>query len=218
MGLALQTALASSAECTLESAIDKDDPPPKRGDLVIDFSCDEGTKSALATSERLSAAILIGTTALSDSTMSAIHNVATRVPVMVTSNASLGVAVVRQMAELATRALGPSWRVRLVETHHKNKLDFPSGTALSLAQSIRDVGGSLPNSAIESIREGDIVGRHEIEFSSDHECITLQHEALDRSLFAEGALQLGLWLRNRSPGLHTMQQWMDDRLQESKSS
>jgi 4-hydroxy-tetrahydrodipicolinate reductase len=106
MGQALQKAIAESSSCTLVAAVGRGDQVPTPGvDLVIDFSSDEGAKSALAASERLSVPLLMGTTALSQHTLEALQRVASRVPVMVTSNASLGVAVLHRMADLATRVL-----------------------------------------------------------------------------------------------------------------
>ena len=219
MGHALQKAIAESSSCTLVAAVGRGDQVPTSGvDLVIDFSSDEGAKSALAASERLSAPLLVGTTALSQHTLEALQRVASRVPVMVTSNASLGVAVLHRMADLATRVLGPNWRVEMTETHHTKKLDAPSGTALALAQTVRSAGGALPSNAIRSIRQGDVVGHHRIDFHGEGESVTLEHHAHDRSLFARGALQLGLWLRTQRPGMHTMQQWLEDRLRAAGSN
>lgn len=214
MGHALVEALTSDHRATLAAAIGRSDAMPDSGDLVIDFSSDEGTKSALATSERLSAPLLVGTTALSEGTMQALRRASERLPIMLVSNASLGVAVVHRMVALAVRALGAGWRVELSETHHVRKKDAPSGTALSIAETIRAAGGSLDRGDIRSIREGDVVGHHRIELHGPGESIVLEHVASDRALFARGALELGLWLRSRSPGLHTVQAWLDERLRE----
>lgn len=191
---------------------------PADGDLVIDFSSDEGAKSALAASERLSAPLFVGTTALGEDTVEALRRASTRRPIMVASNASLGVAVVHRMLDLAMRALGPAWRVKISEVHHVRKKDAPSGTALALAETIRDAGGMIDRGDIRSRREGEVVGHHRIELHGPGETIVLEHAAGDRSLFARGALELGLWLRSRGPGLHTVQAWLDDRLRERASS
>jgi 4-hydroxy-tetrahydrodipicolinate reductase len=119
-----------------------------------------------------------------------------------------------RMASIAVRALGPSWRIRLTETHHTRKLDAPSGTALALAETIRASGGDLPPASIRSIREGDVVGQHVLELEGDGETIRLEHQATDRALFARGAITLALWLRTRGPGMHTVQQWLDERTNE----
>lgn len=218
MGQALQRAISESSVCSLAAAVDRGDEPPVAGvDVVIDFSSDEGTKSALAASERHLVPLLVGTTALSQGTLQALHLAAERIPVMVTSNASLGVALMHRMADLATRVLGPSWRVELTETHHEKKLDAPSGTALALAETVRSAGGSLPTEIIRSIRVGQVVGQHRIEFHGEAESVTLEHHAHDRSLFARGALELCRWLRNQRPGMHSMQAWLADRLRSGAS-
>ena len=207
-------AIASDPECELSGRIDRGDPVPDVGDLVIDFSSDEGSKSALAASERHSAPLFIGTTALSQATHDALARRAREVPVMVASNASIGVAVMHRMAALAVRALGGTWSVRLTEIHHVRKLDAPSGTALALAETVRAAGGDLAAESIRSVREGDVVGHHLLEFIGLHETIRLSHEAHDRALFARGALTLALWLRGRAPGMHTIQRWLDERMND----
>lgn len=218
MGRALVGAIADDARCSLAAAIDQGDEPPSTGDLVIDFSSDEGAKSALATSERLSAPLLVGTTALSPTTIEALRHAAGRRAVMVASNASVGVAVMHRMLDLAVRALGPDWTVRLSETHHARKLDAPSGTALALAETVRGAGGALRRQDIRSTREGDVVGHHRIELVGAGETLVLEHEAHDRALFARGALQLGLWLRSAGPGWHTVQGWLEATLRKGSGA
>lgn len=213
MGRALVAAIEAHESCSIAAMIDRGDAPPDAGNLVIDFSSDEGSKMALAASERRSAPLLVGTTALSSGTLEAIRTRSLQVPVMVASNASLGVAAMHRMVAMAMQALGPTWKVRLTETHHTKKLDAPSGTALALAETVRRAGGDLPVEAIRSIREGDVVGHHVLELEGQGETLRLSHEAHDRSLFARGALTLALWLRAQPPGLHTVQTWLDQRVQ-----
>jgi 4-hydroxy-tetrahydrodipicolinate reductase len=102
--------------------------------------------------------------------------------------------------------------VRLTEIHHVHKLDAPSGTALALAETVREAGGDLPRERIQSVREGEVVGHHLLEFQGQGETIRLSHEAHDRALFARGALTLALWLRTQAPGMHTVQAWLDERI------
>lgn len=218
MGQALVAALAAHARATLASAVDRGDPTPASGDLVIDFSSDEGAKSALAASERLSAPLLIGTTALAGDTLRAIHDASRRRPMMVASNASLGVAVMHRLVATAIRALGPGWRAELFETHHVHKKDSPSGTALAIAETIVAAGGVIDRGDIRSTRQGDVVGRHKVALHGPGERIVIEHEAEDRALFARGALELGLWLRTRPAGMHTVQAWLDERLHERGSA
>jgi 4-hydroxy-tetrahydrodipicolinate reductase len=213
MGRAVIEAIEAHDSCRVAARIDRGDALPDDGDLVIDFSSDEGSKVALAASERRSAPLFVGTTALSGGTMDALRARARHVPVMVASNASLGVAAMHRMVALALQALGPSWTVRLTETHHARKLDAPSGTALALAETVRRSGGELAAESIRSIRHGEVVGHHVLELVGPGETLTLSHEAHDRSLFARGALTLALWLRSQPAGMHTVQQWLDQRIQ-----
>lgn len=216
MGRALLDAIESDPGCALAGTVDRGDALPTHGDLVIDFSSDEGVKSALAASERLSAPLLVGTTALSEASMQSLREASRRLPVMVTSNASVGVAVMHRMVDLAMRALGPSWQVRLSETHHVRKLDAPSGTALALAETLRAAGGTIHRADIRSRREGDVVGHHRIELVGSGETLVIAHEAHDRALFARGALRLGLWLRSAGPGWHTTQEWLQNTLEKAR--
>lgn len=92
-------------------------------------------------------------------------------------------------------------------------MDAPSGTAIALAETVRRAGGDLPVETIRSIREGDVVGHHVLELVGPGETLTLSHQAHDRSLFARGALTLALWLRTQPAGMHTVQAWLDQRIQ-----
>jgi len=212
MGTKLIEALRDHPTCALEAAIGRHDAPPVRGDVIIDFSSPEGSKRALEAAKAFSAALLVGTTGLSDALRGQLREASATIPVMVASNTSLGVAVMHRMVDMAVRGLGGGWQVRLEETHHTRKLDAPSGTALALAASVQQAGGSLPRERIASIRQGDVVGRHRIEFDGPDERLVLEHEALDRALFARGALVLAHWLRGQPAGMHSVQAWLQSRL------
>jgi 4-hydroxy-tetrahydrodipicolinate reductase len=180
--------------------------------VVIDFSSPEGSKRALEAAKAVSAALLVGTTGLPEALRKELEAASTTIPVMVASNTSLGVAVMHRMVDLAVRGLGAGWKVELEEIHHTRKADAPSGTALALAATVRSSGGTLPAERIVSIREGDVVGRHCIEFHGPGERLVLEHEAMDRALFARGALVLAAWLRRQSAGMHSVQAWLQARL------
>jgi 4-hydroxy-tetrahydrodipicolinate reductase len=213
MGRAVIEAIEAHDSCSVAARLDRGDALPDEGDLVIDFSSDDGAKMALAASERRSAPLFVGTTALSAGTLEALETRSRQVPVMIASNASLGVAAMHRMVTIAMQALGPSWKVRLTETHHTRKVDAPSGTALALAETVRHAGGELSAESIRSIREGDVVGHHVLELEGQGETLRLSHEAHDRSLFARGALTLALWLRTQPPGMHSVQAWLNERIQ-----
>ncbi len=162
----------------------------------------------------VSAALLVGTTGLEDDLRKELRLASARIPVMIASNTSLGVAVMHRMVDLAVRGLGSGWRLHLEEAHHARKVDAPSGTALTLAATAEAAGGSLPRDRVVSIREGEVVGRHRIEFSGPGERLTLEHEATDRALFARGALVLATWLRHQPAGMHTVHAWLQHRLNQ----
>lgn len=212
MGIKLIEALRDDPESTLEAAIGRHESLPARGDVIVDFSSPEGSKRALEAAKAISVPLLVGTTGLSEAFVGQLRQASVSIPVMLASNTSLGVAVMHRMVDTAVRGLGGAWRVRLEETHHTRKLDAPSGTALALADTVRQAGGVLPRERIASIRQGEVVGRHRIEFEGPDERLVLEHEALDRALFARGALVLARWLRTQPAGMHSVQAWLQSRL------
>ncbi len=176
-------------------------------DAIIDFSSDEGARSATRFAIEHRLAILVGTTGLSSQTLGAIDVAADSVPAMVAANTSFGVAVLTHLATQAARLLGDGYDVNLTEVHHAGKRDKPSGTALRIAERLwRDAGIELPADRIHAIRGGDVVGEHTVEFAADGERIRLCHIATSRDLFARGALRAAAWLHGQAPGLSTIEQ------------
>ena len=186
-------------------------------DIVIDFSHHAGTAALLAYATAHNVPVLIATTAHTDEELSAIREAAKVIPVFHAANMSLGVALLAELAKAAVR-LYPHADVEIVEKHHNRKLDAPSGTALHLANAIREVrtdatlncgrSGNAKRTpseiGIHAIRMGNIVGEHEILIGTDTETITLRHEAHSRALFAEGALAAAAFLVERDAGLYGM--------------
>ena len=135
---------------------------------------------------------------------------------------SLGINLLMYLTEIASKALGDKYLSKVFEIHHKHKKDFPSGTALMLGKGIADgknrdfyklIGKKYLNKRnfpygnkinFNSIRKGEIIGEHEVKFSSGKEIITLNHEAFDRALYSEGALTAAKWLKTKKPGLYSM--------------
>lgn len=167
-------------------------------DVAIDFSLPEGFDAVLELCLSRGCALVSGTTGLSDGQRESLAQAAQRIPVLWASNFSLGVAVLEDLVARAARAL-PDWSLRIVETHHVHKLDAPSGTALTLARAAETASGRMP--AIESIREGEVVGDHLVLFEGRAERLELRHSALDRDIFAAGALEAALRLAGRSARL-----------------
>lgn len=182
-------------------------------DCVIDFSSARGAIRAARLAADRGAALLCCTTGLDDEARSAVQEASKKICVMVAPNTSLGVAVARRLCRDAARLLGSEYAVNLVEHHHDRKLDAPSGTALALADAVAAGSGiPMPPSRIHSIRAGDTIGAHSVQFAGPFETIRIEHDAVSRQLFAIGALSLARWLHGRPAGLVTMDDWLDDRL------
>lgn len=182
-------------------------------DCVIDFSSACGAIRAAHLATDHGAALLSCTTGLDDEARGAVLGAAKKICVMVAPNTSLGVAVARRLCRDAARLLGSEYAVDLIEHHHHRKIDAPSGTALALADAVRDGSGiPLPPSRIHSIRSGDTIGAHSVQFAGPFETIRIEHDAVSRQLFAVGALRLARWLHGRPAGLVTLDDWLDDRL------
>ncbi len=176
-------------------------------DVIIDFSSDSGARAAAALGLSRGAALVVGTTGLSRQTLAALDVASRTVPVMVAANTSVGMAVLRELATRAALLLGEGYDANLIEVHHLRKRDKPSGTALSLAELLREKAGvKLPPDRIHAIRSGDVVGEHTVEFSAAGERLKICHIATSRDLFARGALRAAAWLVGRCPGRYTVEQ------------
>lgn len=169
-------------------------------DVAVDFSLPEGFDPVLALCVARGTAFVSGTTGLEDAQRAALEAAADRVPVLWASNFSLGVAVLHMLVERAAAAL-PGWDCDIVEQHHTRKRDAPSGTALTLGAAA-ERGGAAPRYA--SLRAGDIVGEHTVQFATAGERIELVHRATDRDIFARGALHAAARLPGRAPGRYTL--------------
>lgn len=178
-------------------------------DVVIDFSSDEGARAAVRLATTLGIALVTGTTGLSGATEGAIAEAARKIAVLPCSNTSLGVAVLRRLVAEAARLLGPEYELDIVESHHRRKLDAPSGTALSLAASLSEAGRPVPPERIHSLRGGDVVGQHEVVFAGPGETLRLEHRAERRELFALGALRAARWVAGRPAGCYRIEDTLD---------
>jgi 4-hydroxy-tetrahydrodipicolinate reductase len=165
-------------------------------DAAIDFSLPEGFDAILGLCVTRGRPLVSGTTGLPEAQLAALEVASARIPVVWASNFSLGVAVLHDLVERAARAL-PGWDCDIVEAHHTRKLDAPSGTALTLGAAAGQAGAT-PHYA--SIRAGDIVGEHLVQFATDGERIELVHRASNRDIFARGALHVARTIQGRAPG------------------
>ncbi|GAB3093533.1 4-hydroxy-tetrahydrodipicolinate reductase [Lysobacter terrae] len=174
-------------------------------DVAIDFSLPEGFDGILAACRTRGAALVSGTTGLDAAQQEALRGAATAIPVLWSANYSLGVAVLNELVERAAKALS-GWDCDIVESHHVHKKDAPSGTALALGASA-ERGGAQPRYA--SLRAGDIVGEHLVQFTTLGERIELVHRATNRDIFARGALHAAARLAGRPAGEYRLRDLLD---------
>ena len=193
-----------------------DDLP--EADILIDFSHHTAVYDILAFAKKRSMPVIIATTGHTDDERDAIHAACGEIPVFFSANMSLGVALLVRLAK-KTASVFPDADIEIVETHHNRKLDAPSGTAMLLANAIREVrtdaelvfgrsGMSKRKKGeigMHCLRMGNIVGIHEVHVCTQSQTITLRHEAHDRSLFADGALAAAEFMIGKPAGLYTMQ-------------
>ena len=199
-------------EQTSDNALTKPDERPNnnprnRIDAIIDFSSDAGAEKAAQYAIDHEAALLICTTALLPQTRNIIEVASRKVPTMIAPNTSFGVAVLIKLVTEAARLLGSDFHVNITEIHHVFKKDAPSGTALRIAESLNEKAGvKLNEDQIHSLRSGDVIGEHSVEFGGTGERIKIEHFATNRDLFALGALKLTHWLTQQTPGMYTVEQ------------
>ena len=195
---------------------------PPEVDVIVDVSSDAGCRAAIETAELKGVPIVIGTTGLSPETLASAHRLASRVAVMIAPNLSRGALLLRRLVAMAAQLAPSEWPFDLIETHRAEKRDAPSGTAIAIAsESIDPNGASRLEGRIASIRTGDVVGEHRVRIVGTGEELVLEHRAVDRTVFARGALEAAVWLTTRRPGMHPFESCLEPRTdgdQESGSS
>ena len=199
----------------------------KKANLIIDFTSPECTFQILKIAAKLKKRVVIGTTGFTKKEENLIKKYSKKIPILKAGNMSLGINLLMYITEIASKSLGKKFLSKIYEVHHKYKKDYPSGTALMLGKGIAKgknknlyslIGKKYLNKKnfpygnkinFNSIRKGQIIGEHEVKFSSGKEIITLNHEAFDRALYSEGALSAAKWLINKRPGLYSMRDLMN---------
>ena len=200
-----------------------------KANLIIDFTVPRCTLQVLKIASKLKKRVVIGTTGFTKEQEKLIKKFSKKISILKAGNMSLGINLLMYLTEIASSSLGKKYLSKIFEVHHKHKKDYPSGTALMLGKGIA-VGknknfynllgkrylnkktfpyGNKIN--FNSIRKGEIIGEHEVKFSSGKEIITLNHEAFDRALYSEGALSAAKWLMNKKPGLYSMRDLLNFR-------
>ncbi len=199
-------ALASARDdVRVTASLGRHDPDPADDvDVVVDVSGAPGAARAVALAGRLGAPLLQAGTGLADEDRRATERLAERVAVLVAPNLSRGVAMLQQLLAAALAAAPADWTIDVVETHHVGKRDAPSGTALALVETARAAGRPVPEDRVHALRSGGVVGEHEIVLGGPRETVRLRHEAIDRDVFAGGALEAARWLHGRPPGRYAM--------------
>ena len=198
-----------------------------RTDLIIDFTIPKCTLEILKIASKLKKKVVIGTTGFNRNQENLIKSYSKKIPILKAGNMSLGVNLLMYLTEIASKSLNNEYLSKIFEIHHKHKKDYPSGTALMLGKGIavgknknfyKLIGKKYLNKKdfpygnkinFNSIRKGEIIGEHEVKFSSGKEIITLNHEAFDRALYSEGALTAAKWLMTKKAGFYSMRNLMN---------
>ena len=199
----------------------------KKTSVIIDFTIPKCTFEILKIASKLKKRVVIGTTGFSKKEENLIKKYSKKIAILKAGNMSLGINLLMYLTEITSNTLGNNFLTKIFEIHHKHKKDYPSGTALMLGRGIATgknkdfyklIGKKYFNKKnfpygkkinFNSIRKGEIIGEHEVKFSSGKEIITLNHEAFDRALYSEGALSAAKWLITKKPGLYSMRDLMN---------
>jgi 4-hydroxy-tetrahydrodipicolinate reductase len=192
-------------------------------DVLIDFTAPQATLAHLELAAKAGKAMVIGTTGFSPAERQALQAFSRRMPMVLSSNYSVGVNVLWKALDMVARVTGDAYDVEVIEAHHRAKKDAPSGTALATAEVLAKALGrgqedfiygrhglvgarSGREIGIHAVRGGDIVGDHTVLFAGPGERLEFKHQAHSRENFAAGALKAALWVAGRPAGMYSMQQ------------
>ena len=226
MGRALVSCAQQHPQLAVVGEVDSDDDLSSiigQADVVIDFSSHSATLAVAKLCAKHKKALVIGTTGHSDAETAEIKKLKSKIPIVWASNFSTGVNTLFWLTRKAAEILGSDFDLEVIEMHHRQKKDAPSGTAQSLAEILAEVRKLRLNEAarhgregivgarqqseigVHSIRGGDVVGDHTVIFANVGERVELTHKASSRDTFANGALRAAQWLVKQKPGLYDMQ-------------
>lgn len=232
MGQVLCELIAQRSDCRVVAGVDRDGSTGEipvftsfeeltvQGDVLIDFSAPIATADAVKYCKTNKLPMVICTTGLDDETLAQIEAAAVEIAIFKSGNMSLGINLLADLCRRANAVLGTDYDIEIVEKHHHNKLDAPSGTALMLADAINEQAEEKyryvyeresvrarrekNEIGISAIRGGSIVGEHDVLFCGPDEVITLQHTAYSRNVFANGAINAAVFLADKKPGFYNM--------------
>ena len=205
MGQNILKLLKEDKTFRLAYACDLDSPLQngiEKGDVVIDFSTPEATLKHIELCEKHKKPIVIGTTGFTPEQKKRLEASAKKIPVILSSNMSIGVNVLWYLIAQTSQTLGQEFNVSISETHHIHKKDKPSGTAKTMSEVVEQFRTTRPE--IQSIREGEVIGDHTIVFETARERLEIIHHAKTREIFAEGAITAARWILDKKPGLYDM--------------
>jgi len=229
MGQALRDAIAAAGH-DFAGGVDKGGDPKalaQASDVLVDFSAPAALEFNLDAAIHAGVPIVVGTTGLEERHHWLVDAAAVSIPVLQTGNTSLGVTLLAHLVREAAARLGDDWDIEIVETHHRMKVDAPSGTALLLGEAAaRGRGVALAEESVRgrdgitgarkagtigfaSLRGGTVSGDHSVHFLADNERLTLSHLAENRGIFAKGAVRAAGWLIGREAGRYTMPEVLD---------
>ncbi len=242
MGQAVIRAVESGSTCRIVAGIDANADAvspaysfpvyqtvsdfPGRGDVIIDFSHHTALPTLVEYSKKTKTPLVIATTGHTEEEKTLMAESAMSAPVFCSGNMSIGINLLMELCRTASRALGEHFDVEIIEKHHNQKLDAPSGTALMIADALKEERKDTEyvydrhsvrktrepqEIGIHSVRGGTIVGEHEVIFAGNNEIITLSHTATSREIFANGALKAAEYIANKAPGMYCMSDLINNR-------
>ena len=230
MGQTIIEVINQNDKVSLGAALDKGDDLNAildQFDVLIDFTRPEATLEYLNTCVTAGKSMVIGTTGFDNKGLEVINNAAQQIPVVFAPNMSVGVNLSLKLLDMAARVIGEDADIEIVETHHRHKVDAPSGTALKMGEVVANaLGRDLSKCAVygregieeprdrntigfSTIRGGDVVGEHTVSFFMEGERVEITHKASSRLTFANGAVRAASWLEGQSAGLYSMQDVLD---------
>lgn len=232
MGLALINSATSRTDCKITAGVDIIQPQnfdgeyapsfdrlQTKGDVIIDFSNPIVLDGLLAYAVSNQIPAVICTTGYQQEQIQKIHQATEKIPVFYSGNMSLGINLIIELAKKAASVFGEDFDIEIIEQHHNQKLDAPSGTALMIADAVSSVRAESEyiydrhayrkkrekkEIGIHSVRGGNIVGEHEVIFAGQDEILKISHSARSKTVFAVGALNAAVFLKNQTPGMYDM--------------
>lgn len=235
MGLTVAECVSKRDDCRIVAGIDINtnstssfpvyftpDEYEGKADVIIDFSHPSSVESLLRYAVASGTPAVIATTGLNDTQINFVYKASEKVPVFFSANMSIGVSLLKELSKKAARILGGSFDIEIVEMHHNQKIDAPSGTALMLADAISGELSEKPRYdydrhsrreprskneiGIHSVRGGTITGEHEVIFAGHDEIIKISHSARSKQIFASGAVNAAIFIRKKPAGFYSMKE------------